>query len=119
RSLIPPSPLPPAVDIRMDTSVLLFTLTVAVVTGLLFGAAPAAQITKPSLLSALNEGGRGKRAGHLGRRVRGALVVGEIALAFVLLVASGLLMRSAFKLLDIDPGFTATNVLTAGLPITQ
>jgi putative ABC transport system permease protein len=119
RSLIPRYALPPAVDIRMDTSVLLFTLTVAVVTGLLFGAAPAAQITKPSLLSALNEGGRDKTAGHLGRRVRGALVVGEIALAFVLLVASGLLMRSAFKLLDIDPGFTATNVLTAGLPITQ
>jgi len=51
--------------------------------------------------------------------MRGGLVVAEIALAFVLLVASGLLMRSFFKLLDIDPGFTATNVLTAGLPISQ
>jgi hypothetical protein len=48
-----------------------------------------------------------------------ALVVAEIALAFVLLVASGLLVRSFSKLLEIDPGFTATNVLTAGLPISQ
>ena len=103
----------------MDTSVLLFTLTVAVVTGLLFGVAPAAQTTNPSLVSALKEGGHGTTAGRPGRRVRGVLVVAEIALAFVLLVASGLLMRSFFKLLDIDPGFDATNVLTAGLPINQ
>jgi len=119
QSLIPPSTLPPAVDIGMDTSVLLFTLTVAVVTGLLFGVAPAAQITNPSLVSALKEGGHGATAGSPGRRLRGVLVVAEIALTFVLLVASGLLMRSFFKLLDIDPGFNATNVLTADLPITQ
>jgi putative ABC transport system permease protein len=117
--LIPPYSLPPAVDIRMDTSVLLFTFTVAVVTGLLFGVAPAAQTTNPSLVSALKEGGHGTTAGSQGRRMRGALVVAEVALAFVLLVASGLLMRSFFKLLDIDPGFNATNVLTAGLPIIE
>ena len=103
----------------MDTSVLLFTLTVAVVTGLLFGVAPAAQTTNPSLVGALKEGGHGTTAGSRGRRARSALVVAEVALAFVLLVASGLLMRSVFKLLDIDPGFNATNVLTAGLPIIQ
>ncbi len=119
RWLIPPYTLPPAVDIRMDTSVLLFTLTVAVVTGLLFGVAPAAQTTNPSLVSALKEGGHGTTAGSPSRRVRNGLVVTEIALAFVLLVASGLLLRSFFKLLDIDPGFNATNVLTAGLPISQ
>jgi putative ABC transport system permease protein len=117
--LIPPYSLPPAVDIRMDTSALLFTLTVAVVTGLLFGIAPAAQITNSSLVSALKEGGHGTTAGSRGRRVRNVLVVAEVALAFVLLVASGLLMRSFFKLLDIDPGFSVTNVLTAGLPIIQ
>jgi putative ABC transport system permease protein len=117
--LIPPYSLPPAVDIRMDTSALLFTLSVAVVTGLLFGVAPAAQTTNPSLVGALKEGGHGTTAGSRGRRARSALVVAEVALAFVLLVASGLLMRSVFKLLDIDPGFNATNVLTAGLPIIQ
>ena len=119
QSLIPPSTLPPAVDIRMDTSVLLFTMTVAVVTGLLFGVAPAAQTTNPNLVSALKEGGHGTTTGSPGRRVRGVLVVAEIAFAFVLLVASGLLMRSFFNLLDIDPGFNATNVLTASLPINQ
>ena len=119
QSLIPPYTLPPAVDIRMDTPVLLFTMTAAVVTGLLFGAAPAAQTTNPSLVSALKEGGHGMTAGSPGRRVRGVLVVAETALAFVLLVASGLLMRSFFNLLDIDPGFDATNVLTASLPINQ
>ena len=110
---------PPRWTFGMDTSVLLFTLTVAVVTGLLFGVAPAAQTTNPSLVSALKEGGHGTTAGSPGRRMRGVLVVAEIALAFVLLVASGLLMRSFFKLLDVDPGFDATNVLTAGLPISQ
>src|SRR4029453_11961511 len=88
-------------------------------TGLLFGVAPAAQTTNPSLVSALKEGGHGTTAGSRGRRGRSALVVAEVALAFVLLVASGLLMRSFFKLLDIDPGFNPTNVLTAGLPIIQ
>ena len=119
QSLIPPSTLPPAVDIRMDTSVLLFTLTVAVVTGLLFGVAPAAQTTTPNLVSALKEGGHGTTTSSPGRRVRGVLLVAEIAFAFVLLVASGLLMRTFFNLLDIDPGFDATNVLTASLPINQ
>jgi putative ABC transport system permease protein len=119
QSMIPPSALPPAVDIRMDTSVLLFTVSVAVVTGLLFGIAPAVQTTKPSLVTALREGGQGTTSVSPGRRVRGVLVVAEIALAFVLLVGSGLLMRSFFNLLDIDPGFDATNVLTAGLPISQ
>ena len=118
-SLIPPYTLPPAVDIRLDTSVLLFTLTASIVTGLLFGAAPAVQTTNPGLVGALKEGGHGTTRGSPGRRVRHVLVVAEIALAFVLLVASGLLIRSSFKLLAIDPGFTAANVLTAGLPINQ
>jgi putative ABC transport system permease protein len=119
QSLIPPYTLPPAVDIGMNMSVLLFTLTVAVVTGLLFGLAPATQATNPSLVGALKDDGHGTTVGSSGRRVRGLLVVAEIALAFVLLVASGLLMRSFLKLLDVDPGFDSTNVLTAGLPITQ
>jgi len=119
QSLIPPSTLPPAVDIGMDTSVLLFTLIAAVVTGLLFGMAPAKHTTNPSLVSALKESGHGTTTGRPGRRMRGGLVIAEIALAFVLLVASGLLMRSFFKLLEIDPGFDATNVLTAGLPMSQ
>jgi len=117
-SLIPPYTLPPAVDIRMDTAVLVFTSIVAVMTGLLFGAAPAAGATSPSLVGALKEGAHGTTASSPLRRIR-ALVVAEIALAFVLLVASGLLLRSFFNLLAVDPGFDATNVLTAGLPVRQ
>ena len=119
QSLIPPYTLPPAVDISMDTSVLLFTLIVALATGLLFGAGPAVQATSPDLVDALKEGSRGATTSTAARHMRSALVVAEIALAFVLLVASGLLMRSVFKLLDVDPGFDATNVLTAGLPISE
>jgi putative ABC transport system permease protein len=119
RSLIPPFALPPAVEIGMDSTVLLFTLAVAVVTGLLFGVAPAVRATSPNLSNSMKEGGRGTAAATPGRRVHGALVVAEIALAFVLLVGSGLLVRSVLKLLEVDPGFTATNVLTAGLPIRQ
>ena len=88
-------------------------------TGLLFGVAPAARTTNPSLVSALKEGGHGTTPASPGRHMRGGLVVAEIALAFVLLVGSGLLMRSFFNLLDIDPGFEPTNVLTAGLPMSQ
>ena len=117
--LIPPDTLPPAVDITMDASVLLFTFIVTVTTGLLLTLAPAAQTTNPNLVSALKEGGHGTTASGPGRSTLGALIVAEIALAFVLLVASGLLMRSFFKLLDVDPGFRATNVLTADLPIDQ
>lgn len=118
QSLIPPYALPPAVDISLDASVLLFTLIVAVATGLLFGVAPASQSVNRSLVSPLKDGGHGTTTGIRGRRVRSVLVVAEISLAFVLLVSSGLLMRSFFKLLDVDPGFTATNVLTAGVPLT-
>ena len=119
QSLIPPYTLPPAVDVRLDWFVLMFTLIAAVVTGLLFGIAPTAQATNPGSVNILNEGGYGTVTGSLGRRVRGVLVVSETALAFVLLVASGLMMRSFFKLLDVDLGFNPTNVLTANLPISQ
>jgi putative ABC transport system permease protein len=118
-SLIPPSALPPAVDIGMDTSALLFTFIVAVGTGVLFGIVPAVRSMNPTLVDALKPGGQATTLGSRARRVRSVLVVAEVALAFVLLVGSGQLMRSFFKLLAVDPGFVAANVLTAGLPITQ
>ena len=99
QSLIPPYTLPPAVDISMDPAVLLFAAIVAVVTGVLFGIAPAAQATSPTVINALKEAGQRTSSGSSFRRVRAVLVVAEIALAFVLLVASGLFMRSFFELL--------------------
>ena len=119
QSLIPAHALPPAVDIRMDVPVLVFAMTTAVVTGLLFGIAPAAQITNWSPATAIRKSEHGRTTGSTGRRMRSVLVAAEMALAFVLLVVSGLLMRSFFKLLEVDPGFNAANVLTAGLPIRQ
>jgi len=118
-ALIPPSALPPAVDIGMDTSALVFTLIVALGTGVLFGIMPARRSMNPTLVDVLKQGGQATTLGSPARRIRGLLVVAEIALAFVLLVGSGQLMRSVFKLLEVDPGFVAANVLTAGLPITR
>jgi predicted permease len=119
QSLIPPDLLPPAVDVGLDRTVLLFTFIAAIFTGVIFGAVPAARATSRSPADSLKKSGHGTTTSSPGRRVRGVLVVAEIALAFVLLVGSGLLMRSFFKLLEVNPGFDPTNVLTANLPIVQ
>src|SRR5258706_10849362 len=112
KSLLPPFTLPAEVDVRMDTSVLLFALAVSVVTGILFGLAPALQAARTNLAEAMKDGGAGTTPSSPGRRMRGALVVAEIALAFVLLAGSGLMLRSLISMLSVDPGFDATNVLT-------
>jgi putative ABC transport system permease protein len=117
--MIPPFLLPAQTEVRMDGAVMLFAFGVAVLTGLLFGLAPALQATRPDLTGTIKDGGHGATPGSPGRRVRSVLVVAEVALAFVLLVGAGLMMRSVFSLLDVDPGFDSTNVLTAGLPIAQ
>ena len=117
-SMIPQGLLPP-VDIRMDSRVLLFALAIAILTGILFGLAPAIQATRTNLAEPMKEGGQGATPGGGGARLRGGLVVAEVALAFVLLVGSGLLLRSLFGLLAVDAGFDAANVLTASLPISS
>jgi predicted permease len=113
---LPPFSLPREADVAIDTRVLLFTLTLAVFTGILFGLAPALQATRPNLAGCIKEGGRGSSSGSR-HRVRGALVITEVALAFVLLTGAGLLIRSFFQMQQVDTGFDSTNVLTAGLPI--
>jgi putative ABC transport system permease protein len=97
--------------------VLLFTLAIAVVTGVVFGMAPALQAASPNLTSAMREGGRGGTAGRGRRRLRGALVVLETALAFILLSGAGLLIRSFHELQKVNAGFDSTNVLTMGVPL--
>ncbi len=113
---LPPFSLPREADVAIDTRVLLFTLTLAVFTGIIFGLAPALQATRPNLAGCMKEGGRGSSSGHR-QRVRGVLVITEVALAFVLLTGAGLLIRSFFRMQQVDTGFDSTNVLTAGLPI--
>jgi len=92
--------------------VLVFTLGVSVLSGALFGLAPAWQASKPDLNDALKEGGRTTSSSH---RLRNALVVCEVALALMLLVSAGLLLRSFLSLLNTDPGFNSTNLVTRKL----
>ena len=114
---IPPFMLPREANITMDGRVLLFALLLSVFTGILFGLAPALHATRTDLASSLKEGGRGASTGGAAQRLRAALVVTEIAVAFVLLTGAGLLIRSFFAMQNLDPGFDPTNVITAGLPI--
>jgi len=115
--LVPPFSFAREAEIVMDVRVLVFALAISTATGLLFGLAPAWQATSPDLGGSMKEGGRGSSGSASRKRLRDALIVAEVALAFVLLVGSGLMMRSFFRLLNVDPGLDSTNVLTIGLPI--
>jgi putative ABC transport system permease protein len=118
KAAIPPYTLPPEVNVTMDGRVLLFALAISVLTGILFGLAPALGATKTNLVTSLKEGGGGTIGGAR-HRLRGALVVAEVALAFVLLTGAGLLIRSFFEMQQADTGIDSTNVLTAGLPLSD
>jgi len=97
--------------IAVDMRVLAVTATVAVLTGIAFGIAPALQLSRPDLVLALKDGGRGT-VGHARHRVRSVLIVAEVALAVVLLVGAALFTGSFATLMRIDPGFDPSNVLT-------
>jgi len=114
---LPPFSLPRDANVTMDGGVLAFTLLLSMVTGIVFGLAPALHSTGPDLSSAMKEGGRGAGGDSGRRRLRSTLVVVEVALAFVLLVGSGLLVRSFFQMMRVNLGFDSTNVITMGLPI--
>ncbi|HMF60266.1 MAG TPA: ABC transporter permease [Vicinamibacterales bacterium] len=116
---LPPFMLPSDVGVTMDGRVLAFTLALSMITAVLFGLAPTLQVTKPDLAGAMKEGGRGSTSDAGRRRVRGALVVIEVALAFVLLIGSGLLLRSFFAMMNVETGFDSTNVITMRLPTTM
>lgn len=100
--------------VGMNPIVLVYTLGLSVVTGLLFGLAPAWQATKPDLVETLKEGG-GKSSVGGRQRLRSALVVAEVALSLVLLISAGLLIKSFLKLSTTDPGFNSESVLTMQL----
>ena len=118
KRLLPPTALPAEVNLQMDSSVMLFALAASIVTGLLFGLAPAMHASRTDLVKTMKGGERGSTPDSPGLRLRSGLVVAEVALAFVLLVGAGLVMRSLVSLLDVDPGFDSDNVLTAVLPVS-
>jgi putative ABC transport system permease protein len=107
---------PRANEIAIDGTVLLFTLVVSLVTGLVFGAIPVLT-DKMNPMAAL-KGGTGGSAGAPGRhRLRGALVVAQVAFAFVLLIGAGLMARSFVRLQQVSPGFNPERVLTMSIPL--
>lgn len=115
--ILAPPEIPRVEGITVNTNVLLFTLAVAVLSGLIFGLAPALHSVRADFNDSLKEGGRGASGGLGGRRVRHFLVISEVALALVLLFGAGLLMRSFYSLLSESPGFNAERTLSFNLQV--
>ena len=111
-----PASLPRASEIRLDARVLLFTLAISVLAGALFGLAPAFKALRTSLHDTLKEGGRG--ASGANHRAHGVLVVAEMALALVLLIGAGLMVRTLALLWRVNPGFDSHHVLTFGVSLS-
>ncbi|HEU4631337.1 MAG TPA: ABC transporter permease [Gemmatimonadaceae bacterium] len=114
-----PDSIPRAAEIGLDPAVLVFTTLVAVLTGALFGLAPLLHVRERAVASAIREGST-RLTSSLGRnRVRQSLVVGEVALAVMLVVGAGLLLRSFWNLTNVDAGFDRENLVTYGVVLPQ
>jgi putative ABC transport system permease protein len=107
-----PQDIPRLGETRVDTAVILFTFGASMLAGLLFGLGPALQASKLDLSGALKESGRGSMAGPARQRLRSGLFVSEVALALVLVIGAGLLIRSLMETVRVKPGFNPTNVLS-------
>jgi len=114
-----PENLPRIHEIGLDWQVVLFAIVLAVVTGMVCGLAPAFAALRTGVNETLKEGGRTGMAGSGHARLRSALVIGEIAIALVLLVASGLLLRSFEKMRAVDLGFRPDHILAASYSLPQ
>jgi putative ABC transport system permease protein len=114
---LPSSNLPRAAGIQLDLTVLGFTAGLAIATGIVFGLAPALQNLRSAPSETLKEGGRTSSAGRHG--MRSSLVVLETTLALVLLIGSGLLLKSFLRLQSVDPGYRSKNLLTATVSLPE
>src|SRR5215472_2306339 len=120
-AMIPPDfldSMPYLKHMGLDGSVILFTFFLALVTGVVFALAPALHASGTNVQSALKEGSRSSQSGSW-KRFASALVIGEVALAMVLLAGSGLLVKSLYRLLNVNPGFDAQNLLGLGVGLTE
>ena len=104
-------------EIGLDAPVIAFNFTLCLLTGLLFGLFPALRASRPDLNASLKEASRGTTADRTGLRIRGVLIVAEVALSLMLLAGAGLLVRSFQNLRDLDPGFDPRNVVAITLPV--
>jgi predicted permease len=114
-----PANTPRMDEVHIDPLVLAFTFGVSLLTGLFFGLAPAWQVARTDLRETLNEAGRGTSAAGGSLNLRASLVVSELALAVLLLVGAGLLIRSFNRLLDVSPGFQSQHLLTMELTLPE
>src|SRR4051812_5012762 len=114
-----PSTISQVETIHIDGRVLVFTALIAVITGIVFGLAPAIHGSHLNLNDTLKEGGRDSSGSSKGNRARGLLVVGEVAVSFVLLIGAGLLINSFFHLRNLDPGFRADHLLTMKVDLSE
>jgi putative ABC transport system permease protein len=110
-----PRNIPRLDEIGLNWQVLAFTLLVSLLTGVVFGLLPALHATNPNLTESLKEGGRSSTEGIRGGRMRNFLVVSEIAVALVLLIGAGLMIKSFVRLQEVDPGFHPERILTMDL----
>jgi putative ABC transport system permease protein len=114
-----PANVPRLAEIQVDGTVLAFALGLSLLTGLLFGLAPALHLARSEPVLALQESGRRGGGGRARSRMVTGLTVAEVALALVLLVGAGLLLRSFAKLVGVDPGFDPQNVTAAQIPLPE
>jgi putative ABC transport system permease protein len=113
-----PADVPRLHDVSLDRYVLFFTLGVSMLTGILFGLAPALHASRPDPGNMLKEGGRGFSQ-SVRNRMRSALIVAEVALSLMLLAGAGLLINSFWRLLQMDPGFDPRSVLALDIPLDR
>jgi putative ABC transport system permease protein len=114
-----PENISQARQISVDLKVLGFTFLVSMITGLIFGLAPAIQAVRFNQTETLKEGGRDSATGSSGKRIRGLLVMAEVAVSLVLLIGAGLLINSFLRLRNVDPGFRADDLLTMRVVLPQ
>jgi putative ABC transport system permease protein len=116
---INPANIPRLTGVGVNAQALMFTLVVSVATALIFGLVPAWQATRGALNQTLRDGGRGAAGNVKSNRLRATLVGVEVALSVVVLIGAGLLIKSLNRLLNVESGFRAENLLTANLPLVE